>query len=609
VVVSNPRWLIDGTPVTSFVYGRKAQLAVDVRDTPATEIVFKLQKTTLAPPLSTQVRTLPAVGSTPQTVTVPVTLAHQWPVLEKLPTTYSHFNVCCDAGATQPYQTNAWYLADQVSDDLLFPPLKFSAAESGQAPITSPVIKRAMPQFIPGNQATLLVDGDQIQTSVLAAIAAAQHHIHLDWFFFDTKAKISVALQAAARRGVEVRLLFDQLATATPEPLGQGIKPGAFVEGLEDLEDAGVRVGASSLLVPPLDNLRTVTDAEYRDRLDVQKEYVARLMMVHGSLIATKILTSATPASVYGRLPGFIRQLYSDASDLGSAGLGTPVLLAGCRDHTKLIVVDGAVAFCGGANAQRYYLYDNPISPGRDATEEMNDPATTEKWQKWHDCFIRYAGPAAREAQRYFVERWAVCTGEYLSRTSSAYFPPTAGAGSASIKVVNNIPGLERDIAGEYLRMFRNSTTRIQVENPYVTDDLIANYLAHAAQIRNVPVDLLVPEKYLDFGIARDLMKARWDSLRAADIALYAYNNHMLHVKVATADARTSIVSSYNFAKSSAAQLFEHGVVVDDPAFAAEVEQKLFDVDRPVSVLVNTSAAPNWKTVANGPMRFLDRIV
>ena len=405
-----------------------------------------------------------------------------------------------------------------------------------------------------------------------------------------------------------MRLLFDRPATATPEPLGQGLKPGAFLEGLDELAAAGVKVASSGLAFPPLDNPVKVTDPEYRDRLEVQSAYVQRALLTLAAPIVPNPARPMTAAEFIKGAKRLLGEIYSDVKDWGSAGLGTPTLLGGCRDHTKLVIIDGTVAFCGGANAHRYYLYDNPISPTQDATDEMN-AASTEKWLKWHDCFIRYEGPAVRSAQRYFAERWAVCTGKYLSRDSADYFPPPTPVGNASIKVVCNIPGLERDIEGEYLRMFRNSTQRIQIENPYVTDDLIGTYLAHAAKVRNIPVDLLVPEKYLDFAIARDLMKARWDSLRDAGIALYTYNSHMLHVKVATADGHVSIVGSYNFAKSSAASLFEHGVVVDDAAFAAEVQQKLFDVDQPASTRVTTNAAPDWVEAGKSKLRIIDRMV
>jgi phosphatidylserine/phosphatidylglycerophosphate/cardiolipin synthase-like enzyme len=610
VTISNPRWVIDGQEVTSFVYGRTALMVIDVQDFAGGLITFKLQKDTPALPLMTALSVVPPAGSTPITVTQPVTLNYQWQVLEKLPTTLSQFNVCCDAGTTVPYQTNAWFLQNQITDDLLYPPLHFTAAEPGQAAVTSPVIRREMPQFVPGNKIDLYVNGDQIQTAVLDAINAATHHIHLDWFFFDTTSKIADALaQAASARNVQVRLLFDVPATAMPEPLGQGVSAGDFSTGLHQLRTAGVKVATSGMQVPPLDNPVTVTDPEYRDRFEIQKQYTKNIALTHGGIIALRTLQNLESAYVFKSIPRFISDEYKDIHDFGSAGIGTPVLLGGCRDHTKLVIVDGKIALCGGANAQHYYIYDNPIDPTRDATDEANDPATTEKWTKWHDSFVRYEGPAVRGAQRYFTERWAVSTGEYLDRASTSYFPNTPAAGSVSIKVISNVPGLERDIAAEYLRLFRNSTQRIQILNPYITDDLIATFIAQAAQVRKLPVELIVPQKYLDFSIARDLMKARWDQLRAAGVTLYAYDNHMLHVKVATADGTTSIVASYNFAKSSAAQLFEHGIVVQDADFAAQVAQKLFDVDRAVSTPVTTSAAPDWSTVKNGPMRFLDRIV
>lgn len=604
--LSGPQWLIDGAEVGTFVFGRTAQMAVDVSDFAGGELTFKLWKATQAPPLAVVSVQVPAVGPAPVTVTADVTLDHQWKVLFDLPTTYSYVSECVERQATLPYRSTASFLADPISDDLLFPPLHFTVTAPGQTTVTSGVIRRESPAFIPGNRAELLVDGNEILPRVIADINAAQHHVHLNWFFFDAGALIAEALEQAANRGVEVRLLFDAPATAMPEPLGQGIPLDRFDAGLDQLRAAGVRVQSSSMLVAPLDNLRTITDPEYRDRIDVQKDYVARLMLTHGGILAWNAFQNR---SATRSLPVTIQRIYQSAGALGSAGIGSPALLGGCRDHTKLIIVDGRIAHCGGANGQRYYLYDNPIDPARDATEESEDPATTEKWPKWHDCFIRYEGPAVVAAQRYFVERWAVSSGEYLDRASAAYFPPPVSVGSASIKVISNVPGLERDIGAEYLRMFRNATQRIRIENPYVTDDLIAHYLVHAAQVRNVPVELFVPHKYLDFAIARDLMGYRQPALVAAGIQLYAYNSHMLHVKVATADGHLTIVSSYNFAKSSAAQLFEHGVVVDDAAFAAQVEQRLFDVDRPVSVRVTDPPEPDWAEVGRGPMRLLDRVV
>ncbi|HET7697812.1 MAG TPA: phospholipase D-like domain-containing protein [Vicinamibacterales bacterium] len=593
------------------MFGRTAEMVVDVSDVPGGVVVFKLFKTALSPPLATRIAVIGAVGSTPISARASVTLNYQWKVLEIFTGYYSHFNACCDAGRTLAYQTNASFLATPITDDLLFPPLYFTAALVGQpgSTVTAPTIRRTMPAFVPGNRVELLVDGDKILASLLPALAAAQHHVHLNWFFFATVSDVSTALQACAARGVEVRLLFDQVATAMPEPLGQGIAPGEFLDGMNALTAAGVKIATSGLLVPPLDNLTTVTDPEYRERLEVQKVAARAIATRYGGLYAMTALRIRTEAEILGGIPRALQEVFKSARDFGSAGLASPFLLGGCRDHTKLIIIDGTIAYCGGANGQRYYLYQDPIDPARDIDEEIADPATTEKWDKWHDAFVRIEGPVVRDAQRCFAERWAVCAGEYLSRTSLDYFPAPQNRGNVSVKVVANIPGLERDIAAEYLRLFRNATQQIRIENPYVTDDLIAIFIAHAAQIRQVPVELIVPDKHLDLAPARELMKARWDSLRAAGVQIYAYNNHMLHVKVATADNLTSIVGSYNFAKSSADQLFEFGVVIQNAAFAAEVQQQLFDVDRPVSQQVTTDVSPDWTTFKASQMRFVDRIV
>jgi phosphatidylserine/phosphatidylglycerophosphate/cardiolipin synthase-like enzyme len=607
MALSNPRFLIDGVVATSFVYGRSAELAVDVQNFAGGIITFKLWKTATAPPLVTQSVAVGPVGSTASTLKVLVSLNYQWQFLRSFPGTFSMYNVCCDAGSTQPYPTNASFLSTSITDDLLYPPLYFTANELGQAPVTSPTIRRQTPQLVPGNVVDLFVNGDEIQAAVLEAIGSAQKNVHLDWFFFDTKSKISTALQDCLDRGVEVRLLFDIPLTTVPEPFGQGLNVIDFGDGLAELVEAGVEVASSSHLVAPIDNLTTVTDPEYADRLAIQKAYAESLIVASG-LILYNTIRNYTTLDLIPKLPKLFTDAGRSLSDLGTAGIGTPVLLGGCRDHTKLVIVDGKVAFCGGANQQKFYLYDNPISPTRDATEEMNDAANTEKWQKWHDCFVRVAGPAVATAQRYFIERWAVCKGKYLSRTDPGYFPAVPATGTAAVKFVANVPGLERDIAAEYLRLFRNASQSIHVENPYVTDDLIATFMAQAAQVRHLPVELIVPDKYLDFAIARDLMKARWDALRAAGIEIYAYNTHMLHVKVATADGLRSIVSSYNFAKSSADQLFEFGAVIEDAAFATEVKQRLFDVDRPAAERVTTSTAPDW-TAPHPEMRFADRIV
>ena len=73
------------------------------------------------------------------------------------------------------------------------------------------------------------------------------------------------------------------------------------------------------------------------------------------------------------------------------------------RDHRKSLIVDGKVAFTGGAG-----LADHWLGRAKDA-------------RSWRDIMIRVEGPAALEQQSGFAQNWLQCTGEIL--TGHDYFP------------------------------------------------------------------------------------------------------------------------------------------------------------------------------------------
>ena len=211
-----------------------------------------------------------------------------------------------------------------------------------------------------------------------------------------------------------------------------------------------------------------------------------------------------------------------------------------------------------------------------------------EAWKKWHDLFAQIEGPAARDLQRVFAERWAVASGEELSPVSERYYPPVlAGAplpdSNSRVKVLANAPGLERDVTAEIVRLFSNAQTAIQIANPYFTDDLLGLYLVHTAGIRRIPVDLIVPDEHHDLSFVRTLMQMRYQHYLAAGVRIFEYRNHFTHVKLMTSDSRYVCLGSYNYNVSSAARDYECNILIDDPVVARDVETRLFDVDRAVS--------------------------
>ena len=67
-------------------------------------------------------------------------------------------------------------------------------------------------------------------------------------------------------------------------------------------------------------------------------------------------------------------------------------------DHRKLVVIDGRVAYCGGANFGAQYMYHTPFDPTKNAkaeAEEWKKAGHPEPWWKWHDSLTRFEGDIA----------------------------------------------------------------------------------------------------------------------------------------------------------------------------------------------------------------------
>ena len=98
------------------------------------------------------------------------------------------------------------------------------------------------------------------------------------------------------------------------------------------------------------------------------------------------------------------------------------------RDHRKIVVVDGKVAYMGGMNVADYYI---------NGTEVVG---------KWRDMHMRVEGPAVSELQKIFLDMWKVVTKENLMQ-EPAYFPePVSVRDSVEMAIVDRYPGRTGDL-------------------------------------------------------------------------------------------------------------------------------------------------------------------
>ncbi|HZM34108.1 MAG TPA: phospholipase D-like domain-containing protein [Burkholderiales bacterium] len=229
------------------------------------------------------------------------------------------------------------------------------------------------------------------------------------------------------------------------------------------------------------------------------------------------------------------------------------------RTHRKLLVVDGAVGFTGGAGIADEW------------TGNAQDP------KHWRDTHFRIQGPVVAQLQAAFMENWIEITGEVLH--GAEYFPPLAPAGGETAQFFVSSPGG----GGEsmqlmYLLSIAAAAKRLAISASYfVPDEVELHALADAAR-RGVRVQIIVPGPHNDAEIVRRASRAGWGELLRAGVEIYEYQPTMYHCKVMIVDGLWVSVGSTNFDQRSFSVNDEANLNVLDTAFARE-QERIFAAD------------------------------
>jgi cardiolipin synthase len=234
------------------------------------------------------------------------------------------------------------------------------------------------------------------------------------------------------------------------------------------------------------------------------------------------------------------------------------------RDHRKIVVVDGALAFAGGVNFSQAYR----IASSQARTRGLSKQKSLE--QGWRDTHIALRGTAARELERLFRTTWheAECAGE----VSPAFREESVGAGSTLVQVVASTPDDDsNEIYATLLSVITYARRSIDVTMAYfVPDDALEKALADAAS-RGVVVRIILPS-YSDFSGVFYAGRAHYDELLKSGVKLYELESAFLHSKSIVVDGVWSSIGSTNFDWRSFVHNNEISVCVIDRAFAESME-------------------------------------
>jgi cardiolipin synthase A/B len=224
----------------------------------------------------------------------------------------------------------------------------------------------------------------------------------------------------------------------------------------------------------------------------------------------------------------------------------------GRADHRKLYVVDGQVAWTGGAGIEDHF---------RDGG--------------FHDVMVRVTGDVVRQAQAAFLTSFRG-HGAPLPADLAEYFPEPEEAGSVPIALAQVIPGGHVAASQAIRQQIDGARERLDLMNPYVTDrDMIERILAAAR--RGAKVRLVVSETSNN-DQATAALKHHYRDLIEAGVEVWELPGTVVHAKVVVADD----VVSFGTVNLDAWALYRNSeimMIARSAETAALLEERLFAPD------------------------------
>ena len=235
------------------------------------------------------------------------------------------------------------------------------------------------------------------------------------------------------------------------------------------------------------------------------------------------------------------------------------------RDHRKLVIVDGRVAFTGGINISGVYSggYSGGSAPRRSPGGGSESG--------WRDTNVRIAGPAVAELQREFLETLKKNYKEPLEQRN--WFPEVKPQGKHPVRVIASSPN--DTVPAIFVTMvsaIRNAARSVQIAMAYFAPDPQTLDALKGAAARGVKVQLILPS-YTDFRPILYAGRSHYTNLLEAGVEIYERQERLLHAKTAVIDGIWATVGSSNIDWRSFLHNEELNVVILGQDFGRQMEE------------------------------------
>lgn len=228
------------------------------------------------------------------------------------------------------------------------------------------------------------------------------------------------------------------------------------------------------------------------------------------------------------------------------------------RTHRKSLIVDGHVAFTGGAGIADHWR-GNARGP-----------------DEWRDMQIRLEGPGVVPLQAGFAHNWQQTTGELI--TGDLFYPIIGTCGSLAVQTLLSSPETGAStVRTMYYLSIVCARKSIYIANPYFVPDPVAIETLIEAKQRGVDVRIMVSGVRNDNWLARHNSVRLFGRLLNAGIEIQEFNRTMLHHKTMVVDRRWVTVGTANFDNRSFAHNEESNVCCFDERLADDLHDIFVD--------------------------------
>ncbi len=226
------------------------------------------------------------------------------------------------------------------------------------------------------------------------------------------------------------------------------------------------------------------------------------------------------------------------------------------RNHRKIVVVDGKVAYVGGHNVGDEYLHKHPVLT------------------PWRDTHVELRGPVVQCIQAPFLEDWNWATGQTPKLN---WEPRRAEGGETAAACIPTGPADKLETGTLFfLHAINSAKERLWIVSPYfVPDEQLMSALQLAA-LRGVDVRILIPQNPDHLMVYLSAI-SYFGEAEEAGVKIYRYQPGFLHQKVMLIDDEAAAIGTANLDNRSMRLNFEITMLLLGKDFAGKVEKMLMD--------------------------------